>query len=128
MVKGAAILFGVVFLVVGILGYVPAATSDMNGMPMLLGIFHVNSAHNVVHIASGIVFLLCGFSGAAASQLFFRIFGLVYALVAVLGFMKPEGPLLSLISNNVADTWLHVGLAAAMLIIGFLLPANKATA
>jgi hypothetical protein len=128
MVKGAAILFGVVFLLVGILGYVPAATTDMNGMPMLLGIFHVNSAHNIVHLASGIVFLLCGFSGAGASQLFFRIFGLVYALVAVLGFMKPEGPLLGLISNNVADTWLHVGLAAAMLIIGFALPANKATA
>jgi Domain of unknown function (DUF4383) len=91
MVKAAALLFGVVFLVVGTLGYVPAATSDMNGMPMLLGIFHVNSAHNIVHLASGIVFLLCGISGAVASQLFFRIFGLVYALVAVLGFVKPEG-------------------------------------
>jgi hypothetical protein len=128
MVKPAAILFGVVFLLVGILGYVPAATSDMNGMPMLLGIFHVNSAHNIVHLASGIVFLLCGLSGAAASQLFFRIFGVVYALVAVLGFMKPEGPLLGMVSNNVADTWLHVGLATAMLVIGFVLPANKATA
>lgn len=128
MVKAAALLFGVVFLVVGILGYVPAATSDMNGTPMLLGIFHVNSAHNIVHLASGIVFLVCGFSGAVASQLFFRIFGLVYALVAVLGFLDPAGPLLGLISNNVADTWLHVCLATAMLIIGFALPANKATA
>jgi hypothetical protein len=128
MVKAAALLFGVVFLVAGILGYVPAATSNMNGMPMLLGIFHVNAGHNIVHLASGIVFLLCGLSGAAASQLFFRLFGLVYALVAVLGFMKPEGPLLGFISNNVADTWLHVCLAAAMLVIGFALPANKATA
>jgi hypothetical protein len=128
MVKAAALLFGVVFLLVGILGYVPAVTSDMNGMPMLLGIFHVNSAHNIVHLASGIIFLLCGLSGAVASQLFFRIFGLVYALVAVLGFLKPPGPLLGMISNNVADTWLHVALAAAMLVIGFALPANKATA
>lgn len=47
MVKTAAILFGVVFLFIGILGFVPAAT-PANGM--LLGIFHVNTAHNIVHL------------------------------------------------------------------------------
>ncbi|PYL96244.1 MAG: DUF4383 domain-containing protein, partial [Verrucomicrobia bacterium] len=46
-------LFGIVFLAVGILGFVPGVTSDVNGMPMLLGIFHVNTAHNLVHIVSG---------------------------------------------------------------------------
>jgi hypothetical protein len=55
---------------------------------MLLGIFHVNLAHNIVHLASGIVFLLCGMAGAGASSTFFKIFGVVYALVAVLGFIK----------------------------------------
>ena len=119
MVKAAAILFGIVFLVVGILGYVPAITPDTNGMPMLLGIFHVNGAHNIVHLASGIIFLLCGFSGAGASRMFFRIFGTVYALVAVLGFAKGDGYLLGLISNNMPDVWLHVALAVVMLIIGF---------
>jgi hypothetical protein len=116
MVKGAAILFGIVFLAVGILGFVPAVTSN----EMLLGIFHVNTAHNFVHIASGVVFLLCGMAGAGASRTFFKIFGLVYALVAVLGFIKGDGLLLGMISNNVADTWLHVGLAAAMLFLGFV--------
>lgn len=119
MVKSAALLFGIVFLVVGILGFVPAATHDVNGMPMLLGIFHVNFAHNLVHLASGAVFLLCGLAGAGPSRMFFRIFGLVYALVAVLGFMKGDGMLLGLISNNMATTWLHVVLAAAMLFLGF---------
>jgi hypothetical protein len=119
MVKTAAILFGIVFLVVGILGFVPACTTDMNGMPMLLGIFHVNTAHNIVHLASGAVFLLCGMAGAGASRTFFRIFGIVYAIVAILGFMNGDKPLLSIISSNMADTWLHVGLAAVMLIIGF---------
>ena len=85
MVKAAAILFGIVFLAVGILGFVPACTTDMNGMPMLLGIFHVNKFHNFVHLASGVVFLLCGMAGAGPSRTFFKIFGLVYALVAVLG-------------------------------------------
>jgi hypothetical protein len=126
MVKSAALLFGIVFLAVGILGFVPAAAApDANGMPMLLGIFMVNSTHSIVHIASGVVFLLCGMAGAGASRTFFKIFGLVYALVAILGFMKGEGMLLGLISNNPADTYLHVVLAAAMLFLGFG-PAKQA--
>ena len=125
MVKSAAILFGIVFLAVGILGFIPAVTSGMPDMPMLLGIFHVNKAHNFVHLASGVVFLLCGMAGAGPSRMFFKIFGLVYALVAVLGFMNPAGPLLGMVSNNPADTWLHVVLAAAMLFLGFG-PAKQA--
>lgn len=119
MVKTAAILFGLVFLVIGILGFVPACTTDLNGMPMLLGIFHVNTAHNIVHLASGAIFLLSGMASASASRSFFKLFGFVYALVAVLGFYYGDQPLLGLISNNRADTWLHVGLAVVMLIIGF---------
>jgi hypothetical protein len=120
MVKTAAVLFGIVFLAVGILGFVPGVTTNVDGMPMLLGIFHVNAAHNFVHLASGVVFLLCGIAGAGPSRTFFRIFGAIYALVAVLGFMNPAGPLLGMISNNVATTWLHVVLAAAMLFLGFV--------
>jgi hypothetical protein len=119
MIKGAAILFGLVFLVVGILGFVPAATTNINGMPMLLGIFHVNTAHNIVHLASGAVFLLCGLAGAGPSRTFFRIFGVVYAAVAALGFYYGDQPILGLISNNMANVWLHVVLALAMLILGF---------
>jgi hypothetical protein len=58
-------------------------------------------------------------SGAGAARLWFQIFGAVYALVAILGFMTPNGMLLGFISNNPADTWLHVVLAVAMLAIGF---------
>ena len=91
----------------------------MNGMPMLLGIFHVNTAHNLVHIVSGAIFLFAAMSGAGAARLWFQIFGVIYAIVAVLGFMNPAGPLLGMISNNPADTWLHVVLAVVMLAIGF---------
>lgn len=117
MVKTMAVLFGVVFLVVGILGFVPAVTKDQ----MLLGIFHVNAAHNAVHLLSGVVALICGMAGIGASRLYFKIFGLVYAAVAVLGFLNPgDTMLLGLISNNTADTWLHVAIAAVSLIIGFM--------
>jgi hypothetical protein len=115
MVKTAAILFGLVFLLVGILGFVPAITKD----EMLLGIFHVNFAHNIVHLASGAVFLLCGMAGAGPSRMFFRIFGIVYALVAALGFYNGDQPIFGLISNNMPVVWLHVVLALVMLFLGF---------
>ena len=127
MVKPAAIIFGIVFLAIGILGFVPGVTTDMNGMPMLLGIFHVNTAHNVVHLLSGVAALLSGLASAGAARLYFRIFGLVYALVAVLGFVQGDSMLLGLISNNMADTWLHVGIAAVSLFLGFAAPAEQAT-
>jgi hypothetical protein len=99
MIKAAALVFGIVFLLIGILGFVPSVTPS-NGM--LLGIFHVNTAHNIVHLASGIIFLLCGMAGAGPSQAFFKIFGIIYALVAILGFYYGDNALLGIISNNTA--------------------------
>jgi hypothetical protein len=125
MAKTLAVLFGIVFLLVGILGFVPAVTKDQ----MLLGIFHVNTAHNCVHLLSGVIALICGMTGVGASRLYFKLFGVVYGLVAVLGLMHmgEHTTLLGLISNNDADTYLHIGIAAVSLIVGFL-PASAKTA
>jgi Domain of unknown function (DUF4383) len=129
MAKTLGMLFGIVFLAVGVLGFVPGVTTTgPDGMPMLLGIFMVNTVHSIVHIASGAVFLIASMSGAGAARLWFQLFGIIYAIVAVLGFMTPNGMLLGLISNNPADTYLHVGLAATMLLIGFATPKETATA
>ena len=117
MLKTIALLFGVVFLVVGILGFVPAVTPNQ----MLLGIFHVNTAHNVVHLLSGVVALWAGMSSTASARLYFRLFGVVYALVAVLGFLAGNGMVLGLISNNMADTALHLVIALVALTLGFLI-------
>jgi hypothetical protein len=122
MVKTLGLLFGIVFLVVGILGFVPGVTKD----EMLLGIFMVNAQHSVVHIASGVVFLIASMAGAGAASLWFKIFGLVYAVVAIMGFVVGNGMIFNLISNNTNDTWLHVVLAAVMLIIGFGAPKQAA--
>ena len=107
---------------IDILGFVPAVAPN----EMLLNIFHVNAAHNAVHLLTGIVALLAGMAGVGASKTFFKIFGVVYGLVAVLGFVVGEGMLLGLISNNTADTWLHVGIAVVSLIIGFA-PSGEPT-
>jgi hypothetical protein len=121
LIKKAAMLFGIVFIVVGCLGFVPAVAPG----GMLLGLFHVNPAHNAVHLLSGIVALACAFSGVAASRLYFKIFGVVYALVAVLGLVQGDTLLLGLIANNMHDVWLHFLIAAAALYLGF---AYKETA
>lgn len=116
MLRKICILFGVIFVAVGVLGFVPAVTHGEH----LLGIFHVNAAHNAVHILSGIAALICGSIGTHAARMYFRVFGSVYGLVAVLGFVNGDQPIFGIISNNMADTWLHVGIAAVSLLLGFV--------
>jgi hypothetical protein len=116
--KTAALIIGVVFLLVGILGFFP------NPLVSPTGIFAVNTEHNLVHIVSGILILAGAYSGMGAS-LTLKIFGLVYALVAILGFMSTGNMLLGLILVNHADHWLHVLLAVVILAAGFLLPDER---
>lgn len=122
MAKTLGMLFGIVFLAIGILGFVPGITKD----EMLLGIFHVNAVHSIVHIVSGAIFLFASMAGAGPARLWFQLFGVIYAIVAVLGFMNGDKPILGLISSSMNNTWLHVVLAVVMLAIGFGTPKQAA--
>ena len=123
--KNIAIIFGIVFVAIGLLGFVPAANPDGK----LLGVFAVNTMHNLVHVATGILALAVGFASDKASRIFFQVFGIVYALVAALGFVTGDGMLLGMVSNNAADTWLHVVIAVVSLYLGFMMkPAIAAPA
>lgn len=120
MVKTASLIFGIVFLAIGVLGFVPALTPD----GMLLGIFHVDAVHNIIHLASGAAALLAA-SSTSYARLYFRIFGVVYAIVAVGGFLPflqfgEDMKLLGLTHMNMADNLLHVVLAAGSLYFGFV--------
>jgi len=115
MLKNIGLAFGVILLLAGIAGYVPALTPDGK----LLGVFAVNGAHNIVHILTGVIALAIALASPANLSMFFKIFGVVYALVAVLGFFSGDQPLLGIIAHNAADMWLHVLIAAATLWIGF---------
>jgi Domain of unknown function (DUF4383) len=121
--KTIAIIFGIVFIAVGLLGFVPA----LNPGGKLLGFFDVNAAHNVVHLATGVVALVVGFASDKASKIFFQVFGIVYAVVAALGFFYGDTPLLGIVSNNLADTWLHVVIAVIALYLGFMMQPEQAT-
>ena len=122
MIKSAAVLFGIVFLLVGILGFVPGVAPDQ----MLFKIFHVNAAHNIVHIGSGIILLIAAMAGVGASIAWFKVFGIIYAVVAIWGFAVGTGNTLWVVSNNPAVTWLDVVLAATMLFLGFGTCAGEA--
>jgi hypothetical protein len=115
MLKIAATIFGAAFLIAGLLGFIPAAAP--NGM--LFGVLHVNAAHNVVHLITGAVALLAAYEGMRASQLFFQVFGIIYGLVAILGFMAGDRHIMGMIANNLADAWFHLIVAAVSLYLGF---------
>ena len=118
--KTIAVIFGVIFVAVGALGWIPA----VNPGGKLLGLFDVNVAHNLVHLATGIVAIVVGMISDKASKLFFQVFGVIYALVAVLGFVSGDQPLLGIVNNNAADTWLHVVIAVVALYVGFGMKAE----
>ena len=121
MLKKAALATGVVFLLIGILGFVPAFVSDSK----LLGIFQVNGIHNAVHLLSGIAFLAAS-QRTDWSSMLFKIMGVVYALVTVLGFIAGDGgSILGLIPVNTNDNFLHLVLSAAFLYLGFGVPAAR---
>jgi len=58
--------------------------------------------------------------------MFFQVFGIVYAAVAALGFFYGDALLLGVVSNNVADTWLHVVIAVIALYLGFMMQPSEA--
>ena len=113
-VKPLAFILGAVLTVVGIIGFVPALTP--NGM--VLGLFEVNTIHNVIHLLSGVIGLWAASSGHAYSRMFLIIFGLVYGLVTVLGFAM-NGDILGLFHVNMLDNYLHAAISAVCLIVGF---------
>lgn len=113
--KTAALVLGLVFLAVGILGFIP------NPLVSPTGIFAVNTAHNLFHLVSGVAILAGAYSNVGAA-LTLKVFGAIYAIIAALGLATSGNMLLGVILMNHADHWLHVTLAIVILAAGFLLP------
>jgi hypothetical protein len=123
MFKKLAILFGAVFLLVGILGFVPALSPEhSDGMRYLLGLFMVGGIHNAIHLLSGVAALAGAFTSEKAAKLYFQVFGAVYAVVTIVGFIQ-KTTVLGIIDVNKADNFLHLVLAIAIGGIGFGLKA-----
>ena len=111
MAKTFAIIFGIVFVVVGLLGFVGGL-----GIVGPTGIFQTDTVHDLVHFISGLVFLAVAFWAPAKSSLVSIIFGIVYLLVTILGFFG--SPVLGFLIVNTADNYLHLLLGVVILIAG----------
>jgi hypothetical protein len=107
-------VFGVGFIVIGVLGFVPSAVTPDG---MLLGIFSVDTMHNIVHLLTGILAIAAIWGSGAYSRMYFQVFGVVYALVTVVGFF--DNTMLGLMMVNTADNLLHLVVALVALWLGF---------
>lgn len=121
MLKILAILFGLSMIAIGILGFLP----DYTPQGLLLGVFLLNPVHNLFHLVTGFIALICGLTSGIASKIFFILFGLVFTAVAVLGFMQGEGNLFNVMAINQADNFLNAGFAAFSLFVGLFLDSKS---
>jgi hypothetical protein len=110
MANTLAKVFGVVFLLIGVLGFF----NDP-----VFGLFEVDAAHNIVHIVLGLILL------AVPTVMGLRVVGVIYLLVAILGFalVPDHGDLLGVELNH-ADHWLHIVFAVALLAASWC-PSNR---
>ena len=128
----AALLFGVVFVLVGVAGFfalpppvdAPPLTFE-HGHGLILGLFPVNTLHNAVHLLFGVLGIVVSRSSLAAARSYFRVVAVAYALLAVLGLLPATQTTFGLVPIWGADVWLHAALAVAAAYFGFIAPATS---
>jgi len=120
-VQRVAQIFGVIFLIIGIAGFFFSMSMDE---AMLLGMFPVNVVHNIVHLLFGLWGLAAARSFAGAKS-YAQIVGVIYLVLAVLGFVDPTGFGLVPIGGN--DIWLHAAIGLVLSYVGFTARADQAT-
>ena len=118
MLRALAIIFGLLFLAVGIVGFIPSFLKD----DMLFNVFHLNKVHSIFKIIAGVIALWVGFTSNPASRAYFEVFGIFFGIEAILGFIYVDRDIFGLIANNTADTWLHLVIAIIFLYLGFAFP------
>jgi len=116
MVRGTCKLLGAIFLVVVVAGFLK---SDLLGM-------HLSTWHNVVHLVSGALALAFGFGRSEnAAITFCRVFGTVYFLLGIVGFIAPDTVHALLRAGEsaagaslAADNAVHIAFGLAFLVPG----------
>ena len=128
-----AALTGAVFLVVGVLGFIPGITQDLDQIEFaghesgaeLFGVFQVSILHNIVHLLFGIAGLVLA-RRANTARAFLIVGGLIYLVLWVYGMVVDETSDQNFVPVNDADDWLHLGLGLGMLLFGLLtLPRRR---
>lgn len=127
-VQKAALAVGAVFLLVGILGFIPGITTNYDTMTFaghhseaqLLGVFNVSVLHNLVHLLFGVAGVAMARSfGSARNYLIGG--GVIYLLLFLYGLIIDHDSSANFVPLNTADNWLHLVLAVGMIALGVLL-------
>jgi hypothetical protein len=127
-VQTAALAVAAVFVLVGILGFIPGITSNYDTMSFaghhsaakLLGIFQVSILHNIVHLLFG----LLGFALARTVQgarMYLIGGGAVYLVLWLYGLIVGQNSAANFVPVNSADDWLHLILGLGMIALGLAL-------
>lgn len=127
-VQDAAFAVGAVFLLVGILGFIPGITTNYDAFAwaghesgaMLFGVFAVSGLHNLVHLAFGVVGVMLARTFAGARG-FLIGGGAVYLVLWLYGLVIDMGSQANFVPVNAADNWLHLALGAGMVVLGVAL-------
>ena len=126
-VRTFAAVFGVVFLLAGLSGFVPGLSPEhmhpdmvvTSGSRLAVGLFPVNVLHDLVHLAFGVWGLLAARS-VNGSFVYARGVAIIYALLTVLGLLPATNTTFGLVPIYGNDIWLHAGLAIVAAYFGFV--------
>ena len=127
LVQTAALAVAAVFLLVGVLGFIPGITSDYSTMSFaghgseakLLGVFQVSVLHNIVHLLFGIA----GFAMArtvSGARLYLVGGGAIYLVLWLYGLLVGQDSAANFVPVNTADDWLHLILGLGMIALGLI--------
>ena len=127
-VQKAAAVVGAVFLLVGVLGFVPGITTDYDSLSFashhsdarLLGLFQVSVLHNIVHLLFGIAGLALARTVRSARS-YLVVGGVVYLVLFLYGLLVPEDSSANFVPLNAADDVLHLLLGLGMIALGVVL-------
>lgn len=129
----AAQVVGAVFLLVGILGFIPGITANYDTLgaaghestALLLGLFQVSVLHNIVHLLFGVAGLLMARSASQAKNYLIGG-GAIYLLLWLYGLFIDHDSPANFVPVNNADNWLHLLLGLGMLALGIILSKSIA--
>ncbi|GAA2140580.1 DUF4383 domain-containing protein [Glycomyces algeriensis] len=134
-VQIVTMVVSLVFVLVGLLGFVPGITTGFDSMTfaghhseaLLLGVFEVSVLHNIVHLLFGIVgFLMMRTVSGAITYLV--IGGAIYLVLWIYGLLIDLDSSANFVPVNDADNWLHLVLAVGMIGLGALFARSAKTA
>ncbi|MHA7262921.1 DUF4383 domain-containing protein [Arthrobacter sp. TMN-37] len=130
-VQKAAQAVGAVFVLVGILGFIPGITTNYATLgfaghqsgALLLGLFQVSILHNIVHLLYGIAGLAMAKTASGAKN-YLLWGGVIYLVLWLYGLFIDKQSAANFVPLNTADDWLHFFLGVGMIALALLLGRN----